>query len=242
MRNFNNIVRALCVVLAMVFMASSAKAASSEVDIEALQCPLLGGTTIPQPAGSTITACCYDDGCYICDANGSNCEFDPAYKGTEGEAANFTGLYLYYSSQRGDNFSTGTAKGIKAAKDAGYRLVRKQGCVLTKQLPGTIPLDLYWHAGRGDNFTTATGAGDAQAANYKFVRTITLRRQHQRAIQMLALQNINLFGLKDISVTRHYVTDLPFRNSGMVCTTDLNATGHDMTPNKPRQKWWGLSY
>lgn len=85
---------------------------------------------------------------------------------------NFTGLYLYYSSDRGDNFSTATINGIQAATGAGYRLVRKQGCILTNKLPGTIPLNLYWHGGRGDNFTTATGAVDAQNAGYQFVRTL----------------------------------------------------------------------
>lgn len=87
-------------------------------------------------------------------------------------AANYTGLYLYYSNDRGDNFSTATINGIQAATGAGYRLVRKQGCILTNKLPGTVPLKLYWHGGRDDNFTTATGAGDAQRAGYQFVRTL----------------------------------------------------------------------
>ena len=42
-------------------------------------CRLDGGTIIPQPAGSTITACCYDDdlkGCWICDEAGNDCVFD----------------------------------------------------------------------------------------------------------------------------------------------------------------------
>lgn len=91
---------------------------------------------------------------------------------TPPQAANFTGLYLYYSSERGDNFSTATINGIQAATGAGYRLVRKQGCILTNKLPGTVPLNLYWHGGRGDNFTTATGARDAQNAGYQFVRTL----------------------------------------------------------------------
>lgn len=91
---------------------------------------------------------------------------------TPPEAANYTGLYLYYSSERKDNFSTATINGIQAATGAGYRLVRKQGCILTNKLPGTVPLNLYWHGGRGDNFTTATGARDAQNAGYQFVRTL----------------------------------------------------------------------
>ena len=87
-------------------------------------------------------------------------------------AENFTALYLYYSGERGDNFSAATIKGIQAATGVGYQLVRKQGCILTEQLPDTVPLNLYWHAGRGDNFTTATGAVDAQNAGYQFVRTL----------------------------------------------------------------------
>lgn len=85
---------------------------------------------------------------------------------------NYAALYLYYSGERGDNFSTASIRGIQDATGAGYGLVRKQGCVLTEQHPGTVPLNLYWHGGRGDNFTTATGAGDAQAAGYQFVRTV----------------------------------------------------------------------
>ena len=48
------------------------------------QCVVLGGTEIPQPPGSQITACCYDDpesvfqGCYICDEFGQDCLFEPA--------------------------------------------------------------------------------------------------------------------------------------------------------------------
>ncbi len=44
-----------------------------------LECEILGGKKIPQSPGSTITACCYDNGCWICDENGDDCNFDPAY-------------------------------------------------------------------------------------------------------------------------------------------------------------------
>jgi hypothetical protein len=44
-----------------------------------LECELLGGTIVDQPAGSGITACCYDNGCWICDEKGDDCVFDPAY-------------------------------------------------------------------------------------------------------------------------------------------------------------------
>lgn len=42
-------------------------------------CSLSGGEIIPQPAGSTIEACCSADGCIICDRDGSDCDFDPAF-------------------------------------------------------------------------------------------------------------------------------------------------------------------
>ena len=41
-------------------------------------CLLEGGDTIPQPPGSSIRACCADDGCFICDVNWNDCTFDPA--------------------------------------------------------------------------------------------------------------------------------------------------------------------
>jgi hypothetical protein len=53
-------------------------------DGKVLECELLGGTVVPQPAGSNITACCYDEGeirgCWICDENGNDCTFDEAYR------------------------------------------------------------------------------------------------------------------------------------------------------------------
>lgn len=52
------------------------KGATSDTAI--LECTALGGTIIKQPRGSSISACCYDDGCWICDAGGSNCTFDEA--------------------------------------------------------------------------------------------------------------------------------------------------------------------
>jgi hypothetical protein len=81
-------------------------------------------------------------------------------------------LLLYWSEQRGDNFTTATAAGQNDAQAAGYAFVRVDGYVYASQVPGTVPLLLYWSAQRGDNFTTATAAGqaDAQAAGYAFVR------------------------------------------------------------------------
>ncbi len=56
--------------------AAPPKGATSDTAI--LECEVLGGTIIKQPQGSAITACCYNDGCWICDANGSDCSFDAA--------------------------------------------------------------------------------------------------------------------------------------------------------------------
>ncbi|MEH6726876.1 MAG: hypothetical protein V7703_12010 [Hyphomicrobiales bacterium] len=68
-------------VLAAIFCLSSisAQAAPPEGTISntaILECGTLGGTVIKQPRGSAITACCYDDGCWICDAKGKDCSFD----------------------------------------------------------------------------------------------------------------------------------------------------------------------
>jgi hypothetical protein len=81
-------------------------------------------------------------------------------------------LMLYWSAQRGDNFTTATAQGQADAQAAGYAFVRIEGYVYPQQAPGTVPLLLYWSAQRGDNFTTATAQGqaDAQAAGYAYVR------------------------------------------------------------------------
>jgi len=45
---------------------------------------LSGGGEVSQPSGSAIRACCFDSrdfgmaaGCYICDANWSNCTYEP---------------------------------------------------------------------------------------------------------------------------------------------------------------------
>ena len=44
-------------------------------------CALSGGEVIPQPAGSTIEACCTAAGCTICSSASldTDCTFDPAY-------------------------------------------------------------------------------------------------------------------------------------------------------------------
>ncbi len=80
---------------------------------------------------------------------------------------------VYWSAERGDNFTTATEPGRRDAVAAGYRHARTEGYVLVERRPGTVPLDLYWSASRGDNFTTATDVGrrDAVAAGYQRVRT-----------------------------------------------------------------------
>jgi hypothetical protein len=80
-------------------------------------------------------------------------------------------LYLWYSSERGDNFST-TYQGHADAVAANYKDVRLEVCIDNQQVAGRVPLKLYWSPERGDNFTTATaeGARDAEAAGYQFVR------------------------------------------------------------------------
>ncbi|SOE19026.1 hypothetical protein SAMN05877838_3976 [Hoeflea halophila] len=70
-------------VLAAIFSVSSMSVAAAPPkgatsDTAILECRALGGTVIKQPRGSAITACCYDDGCWICDENGSDCSFDAA--------------------------------------------------------------------------------------------------------------------------------------------------------------------
>ncbi len=82
-------------------------------------------------------------------------------------------LKLYWSSQRGDNFTTATARGEQDAKAAGYPFIRVEGYIYSKQQSGTVPLKLYWSSQRGDNFVTATSQGekDAISAKYQFIRT-----------------------------------------------------------------------
>lgn len=62
--------------------ATAAAPAQNTQNGKVLECELLGGTVIPQPPGSAITACCYDEGetrgCWICDENGNDCVFDEA--------------------------------------------------------------------------------------------------------------------------------------------------------------------
>lgn len=79
-------------------------------------------------------------------------------------------LKLYWSAERGDNYTTATPRGEGLAKAAGYEFSRIEGYVFRTQKPGTVPLKNYWSAERGDNFTTATAQGEraALAAGYVF--------------------------------------------------------------------------
>ena len=82
-------------------------------------------------------------------------------------------VVLYYSPQRSEHFSTVTAEDLQTAKDAQYDSVRSQGYILSKQEPGTVPLDLYYHAGRGEYASVATAnlSKWLKSDGYKFVRT-----------------------------------------------------------------------
>ena len=69
--------------LATLLLLSADRAVAQAVshppgDGRILECQLLGGEVVPQPPGSSITACCYENGCWICDADGNDCEFEPA--------------------------------------------------------------------------------------------------------------------------------------------------------------------
>jgi hypothetical protein len=88
------------------------------------------------------------------------------------EAVRTKALKLYWSSDRGGNFTTATKQGKDDAIAAGYQFIRKEGYCFHEWRKGTKPLKLYWNPDRGDNFTTATeqGEADAKAAGYQFIR------------------------------------------------------------------------
>jgi Papain family cysteine protease len=88
------------------------------------------------------------------------------------QQSNLVPLLLFYSSQRGDNFSTSTMIGKRSATEAGYGFARVEGCVFQAQQVGTVPLKLFYSSAREDNFTTATAVGERSAleAGYGFAR------------------------------------------------------------------------
>jgi hypothetical protein len=88
------------------------------------------------------------------------------------QQSNLVPLMLFYSSQRGDNFSTSTMVGKKSAMEAGYGFARVEGCVFQSQQVGTVPLKLFYSSAREDNFSTATQIGERSAleAQYGFAR------------------------------------------------------------------------
>jgi astacin len=94
-------------------------------------------------------------------------------KSTEGQTAP---LYLYYSKDRTDNFTTASPQGIRAAEVGGYRRAGIEGYVLkTVYAPYKHlykPLWLYYHPGRKDNWVTASEQGMrvAEAGGYRKVR------------------------------------------------------------------------
>lgn len=82
MENSKNLIRALLVIATTVFMASSASAAGVDLSdlLEDFGCNAIGGETTSQPEDSSMTACCTPDACYICDANGKNCDKEDDYR------------------------------------------------------------------------------------------------------------------------------------------------------------------
>jgi hypothetical protein len=83
-----------------------------------------------------------------------------------------TALKLYWSPERGDNFTEITADGERDALAAGYVFMRIEGYAFPSSQPNTVPLRLYWSSFRGDNFTTATPDGEKSAleAGYTYIR------------------------------------------------------------------------
>jgi hypothetical protein len=78
-------------------------------------------------------------------------------------------LKLYWSPERGDNFTTGTAQGEQDALGSGYTYVRDEGYISPVPGDGLAPLKLYWSPVHEDNFTTATAQGEQDALNAGFV-------------------------------------------------------------------------
>jgi hypothetical protein len=83
-----------------------------------------------------------------------------------------TALKLFWSPERGDNFTETTTDGERDALAARYVFIRLEGYSFPSSQPNTLPLRLYWNPFRGDNLTTATEDGEksALAAGYTYVR------------------------------------------------------------------------
>jgi hypothetical protein len=90
----------------------------------------------------------------------------------ETQEPNTVPLRLFYSDQRGDNFTTATAQGAKDARGSGYREVdRIEGYIYrTKPKTPSRALTLYWHAQRGDNFLLGHEESEAAAKAAGYVR------------------------------------------------------------------------
>lgn len=82
MENSKNLLRAFFAIAATVFMANSASAAGVDLSdfIEDFGCDAIGGIESSQPDGSPITTCCTPLACYICDANGKDCDKEDDYR------------------------------------------------------------------------------------------------------------------------------------------------------------------
>jgi len=88
------------------------------------------------------------------------------------DVGNARPLKLFYSLERGDNFTAASEDGERSALASGYQFVRVEGYVLSAAAPGSVPLKLFYSDARRDNFTTATSEGEraALASGYRFVR------------------------------------------------------------------------
>lgn len=107
------------------------------------------------------------------DAGRSSARSPYVYAGVEGcvflrSQTGTVPLSLYYSSQRQDNYTTGTSQGASDAVAAGYSFVRREGYIFPTQRTNTVPLRTYYSDQRADHFTTARTS--AAPVGYRFVR------------------------------------------------------------------------
>jgi protease YdgD len=65
-------------------------------------------------------------------------------------------LALYWNGQITDNATVATLAMRRSQEQSGYAGPNIQGCVFSRQEPGTVPLYLFWHQQRQDNATVAT--------------------------------------------------------------------------------------
>ena len=82
-------------------------------------------------------------------------------------------LKLYWSSERGDNYTTTGEQNGALAIGEGYRLVRTTACLAAFRQIGSFPLETYYSPDREEHITVATDSGRNSAiqAGYHKVRT-----------------------------------------------------------------------